>query len=109
MVEIRDGERPVSRRAGVFNSASNIFIQNIAANQVPKDIAPLLADSQDLCIPKKDKRECFTNLAAKCTLSSAKNQTNVLFEGVNDALTGSNKMGELVSLSSNHLRRHNLR
>ena len=94
-----------------FLTLLSAFLSVIAVNKVPEDIRPIFANSQGLCIPKRDGkqrplglRECFANLAAKCTLRHFREQTINTFEGINDALTGSNKMGELIALSSHHLK-----
>ena len=87
------------------------FFNAIAQNKVPREVAPLLTGTQGLVIPKRDGkdrplglREGLTNLAAKCALRTLKPETSRIFNGKNYALAGSNKMSELIALSSNHLR-----
>ena len=94
-----------------FLSHLTAFFNAIAQNKVPPEVAPLLTGTQGLVIPKQDGkdrplglREGLTNLAIKCALRTVRPKTSRIFGGKNYALAGSNKLGELVALSSNHLR-----
>ena len=87
-----------------FSTLLSAFLSVIAVNKVPEDIRHIFADSQGLCISKRDGkqrplglRECFANPAAKCTPRLFREQTIDTVEGINDALMGSNKMGELIA------------
>ena len=94
-----------------FLSHLTAFFNAIAQNKVPPEVAPLLTGTQGLVIPKQDGkdrplglREGLANLAIKCALRTVRPKTSRIFTGKNYALAGSNKMSELVALSSNHLR-----
>jgi ribonuclease HI len=94
-----------------FLSHLTAFFNAIAQNKVPPEVAPLLTGTQGLVIPKQDNkdrplglREGITNLAIKCALRTARPKTTRIFSGKNYALAGSNKLSELIALSSNHLR-----
>ena len=94
-----------------FLSHLTAFFNAIAQNKVSPEVAPLLTGTQGLVIPKQDGkdrplglREGLTNLAIKCALRTVRPKTSRIFGGKNYALAGSNKLGELVALSSNHLR-----
>ena len=94
-----------------FLSQLTVFFNAIASNKVPHEVAPLLTGTQGLTIPKPDGkdrplglREGLTNLASKSKLRSVRPITSRIFSGKNYALAGSNKMSELIALSTNHLR-----
>ena len=49
-------------------------------------------------------RDSFANLCVKCSMKVLKPRITQIFDGTNYALAGSNKMSELISLSSSHLK-----
>ena len=91
--------------------ADFLDLSAIANNKVPVEVAPLLNNIEGLVIPKKDMkdrplglRDSFANLCVKCSMKVLKPRITQIFDGTNYALAGSNKMSELISLSSSHLK-----
>ncbi len=94
-----------------FLSHLTAFFNAIVQNKVPAEVEPLLTGTQGLIIPKQDGkdrplglREGLTNLATKCAVRTVRPKLNRIFTGKNYALAGSNKISELIALSTNHLR-----
>ena len=94
-----------------FLSHLTAFFNAIVQFKVPPEVVPLLTGTQGLVILKQDGkdrplglREGIANLAVKCALRTVRPKTTRIFSGKNYALAGSNKLSELVALSTNHLR-----
>ena len=94
-----------------FLEKLTLFLSAIANNKVPVEVAPLLNNTEGLVIPKKDMkdrplglRDSFANLCVKCSMKVLKPRITQIFDGTNYALAGSNKMSELISISSSHLK-----
>ena len=87
------------------------LINRLVNGKIPPSIAPLLIGTIGLVIPKGGGswrplglREAFSNLAIKCALRTEKLNLMNVFENINWAMAGPNKMSELIALSTNHLR-----